>query len=109
MFWLLIMMDLHLYGRNTSSLNIHVYMKVKFISFLFIVIFFSCNKEDCYTITEKRIIDGKYYFYFDAQESYNLPQNNLPNQGGGYPDEFASGQVDKETYESTNVGDKYCN
>ncbi|MBC8305444.1 MAG: hypothetical protein H8E55_57985 [Pelagibacterales bacterium] len=103
------MMDLHLYGRNTSSLNIHVYMKVKFISFLFLVIFFSCNKEDCYTITEKRIIDGKYYFYFDAQENYNLTQNNLPNQGGVYLDEFASGQVDKETYESTNVGDKYCN
>ncbi len=102
-------MDLHLYGRNTSSLNIHVYMKVKFISFLFLVIFFSCNKEDCYTITEKRIIDGKYYFYFDAQENYNLTQNNLPNQGGVYLDEFASGQVDKETYESTNVGDKYCN
>ena len=85
-------------------------MKVKFIPFLFIVAFLSCNKEDdCYTITEKRIVDNKYYFYFDAQELNNLPQNSNPNQGSGYPDRYASGQVDKETYDSTNVGDKYCN
>ena len=83
-------------------------MKVKFIPFLFIAAFLSCNKEDdCYTITEKRIVDNKYYFYFDVQENYDLPQDT--QQGSGYPDRYASGQVDKETYDSTNVGDKYCN
>ena len=69
---------------------------------------FSCEKEDCYIISEKRVIDGKYYFYFDARESYELNRGNNSGQGSGYPDRFASGQVNKETYDSVNVGDNYC-
>ena len=103
------MTDLRLYGKNTNSLTIHHYMKVKSIVTLFLIIFFSCsNKEDCFTITEKRVIDGKYYFYFDAQDRYNVTPNNNPGLDSGYPDRYGSGQVDKETFESTNVGDKYC-
>ena len=88
---------------------IHLYMKVKSIAILLLFVFSSCNnKEDCFTITEKRIIDGKYYFYFDAQDRTDIYPNNNPNLDGGYPDRYGSGQVDKDTFESTNIGDKYC-
>ena len=85
-------------------------MKVKSICLLFLIIFSSCNKEDCHTIREKNIIDGQYYFYF------NTPLNDGPgyssvddlNSSGYIPDRYASGIVDKDTYDSTNIGDKYC-
>tara|TARA_B100001250_G_scaffold270347_1_gene233347 strand:+ start:687 stop:935 length:249 start_codon:yes stop_codon:yes gene_type:complete len=81
-------------------------MKLKYIGILSLIIFTSCsNKEDCFTITEKRVIDGKYYFYFDETDSYS---NQTPGLDSGYPDRYGSGQVDKETFESTNIGDKYC-
>jgi hypothetical protein len=84
-------------------------MKLKSVVALFLIIFYSCSREDdCFTITEKRVIDGKYYFYFDAQDRSDAYPNNNPGLDGGYPDRYGSGQVDRETFESTNVGDKYC-
>tara|TARA_B100000902_G_scaffold23230_1_gene27955 strand:+ start:1452 stop:1739 length:288 start_codon:yes stop_codon:yes gene_type:complete len=95
-------MDQHLFGKVTSKLKY-------FYLLIFFIISSSCDKEDCYTIDEKKEINGNYYFYFDSRENQLPRGNQSTTQGSGYPDRFASGQVNKETYDSVNVGDKYCN
>lgn len=74
---------------------------------LFFLFFYNCQKnDDCVTIIEKRNVDNKYYFLFEAENMTNN-SNNLQNTN--IPDQYSSGQVDDQTYESYNVGDVYCN
>ena len=73
------------------------------------MIIFSCDKERCYTIEGKEIINGEYYFLLDNNNSY-ADRNSYNNSGlySGVPDPYGTGRVDKETYDNTNIGDKYC-
>ena len=87
-------------------------MKFVYISLIFLLIC-SCEKERCYTIEGKEIINGEYYLLLDNNNSYgdrnnstNNPNNNLYT---GIPDPYGTGKVDKDTYESVSVGEKYCN
>ena len=73
------------------------------------MIIFSCDKERCYTIEGKEIINGEYYFLLDNNNSY-ADRNSYNNSDlyAGVPDPYGTGRVDKETYDNTNIGDKYC-
>ena len=79
---------------------------------LFIVIIFSCEKERCYTIEGKEIINGEYYLLLDNNNSYGDRSNNYSSNNNlytGVPDPYGTGKVDKETYDSIGIGEKYCN
>jgi|TARA_B100000768_G_scaffold92041_1_gene86091 hypothetical protein len=84
-------------------------MKVIYFSLLFLLIY-SCEKERCYTIEGKEIINGEYYFLLDNSSTGNRNNysNNNDNLYTGVPDPYGTGKVDKETYESTGIGEKYC-
>ena len=72
-----------------------------------ILIINSCSKdnESCYTIQDKKIISGEYYFFVNNSMGFQTSNNNL---GSGVPDPYGSGKVDKETFESVSAGEKYC-
>ena len=95
-------MALLLFGNITN--------KMKYIYLLLITLsIFSCDKEKCYTIEGKKIIDGDYYFLLDNNDLYNESRNNNADASTGIPDPYGTGKVDKETYDSVSIGDKYCN
>ena len=86
-------------------------MKFVYFSLIFFLIC-SCEKERCYTIEGKEIINGEYYLLLDNNDSYGDRINNSNNNNSlytGVPDPYGTGKVDKDTYESVSVGDKYCN
>ena len=82
--------------------------KMKHIFLLIISIsIFSCEKEKCYTVEGKEIINGEYYFLLENNDLYsNSRSENLTK---GIPDPYGTGKVDKETFDSVSIGDKYCN
>ena len=82
-------------------------MKVIYFSLLFLLIS-SCKKESCYTIEGKEIINGDYYFLLDINLLYNESRSNNADSSAGIPDPYGIGKVDKETYDSVSIGDKYC-
>ena len=94
-------MALLLYGNITSKMK---YIYLLLISFSI----FSCDKEKCYTIEGKEIINGDYYFLLDNNQ-INNPTSSNENLSTGVPDTYGTGKVDKETYDSVSIGDKYCN
>ena len=82
--------------------------KMKHFCLLLIsVSIFSCEKEKCYTVEGKEIINGEYYFLLENNDLYsNSRSENLTK---GIPDPYGTGKVDKETFDSVSIGDKYCN
>ncbi len=92
------MMDQHLFGKVTSKYFSSI------ILFL-LVLCFSCEKEKCYTIQGKEIINGEYYFLLNNNV---FTTNNSNRLSSGVPDPYGTGKVDKKTYDSVDVGDKYC-
>ena len=86
-------------------------MKVLCLSLLFLLIC-SCEKERCYTIEGKEIINGEYYLLLDNNNSYGDRNNSTNNTNNnlytGIPDPYGTGKVDKDTYESVSIGEKYC-
>jgi hypothetical protein len=87
-------------------------MKFVYISLIFLLIC-SCEKERCYTIEGKEIINGEYYLLLDNNNSYGDRNNSTSNPNNnlytGIPDPYGTGKVDKDTYESVSIGEKYCN
>ena len=82
--------------------------KMKHIFLLIISIsIFSCEKEKCYTVEGKEIINGEYYFLLENNDLYSNSRSE--NLSTGIPDPYGTGKVDKETYDSVSIGDKYCN
>ena len=88
---------------------------MKFVYFsLILFLISSCEKERCYTIEGKEIINGEYYLLLENNSSFgdrnNYSNSNNSNTGlyTGIPDPFGTGKVDKDTYESVNIGEKYC-
>lgn len=82
--------------------------KMKHIFLLIISIsIFSCEKEKCYTVEGKEIINGEYYFLLENNDLYSNSRSE--NLSKGIPDPYGTGKVDKETYDSVSIGDKYCN
>ena len=82
--------------------------KMKHIFLLIISIsIFSCEKEKCYTIEGKEIINGEYYFLLENNDLYSNSRSE--NLSKGIPDPYGTGKVDKETFDSVSIGDKYCN
>jgi len=82
--------------------------KMKHIFLLIISIsIFSCEKEKCYTVEGKEIINGEYYFLLENNDLYSNSRNE--NLSKGIPDPYGTGKVDKETFDSVSIGDKYCN
>ena len=51
-----------------------------------------------------------YYLLLDKNNFQNMSNNYSNNSSlySGVPDPYGTGKVDKETYESVNIGDKYC-
>ena len=82
-------------------------MKVIYFSLLLFLIS-SCEKERCYTIEGKEIINGDYFFLLDNDRLYNESRSNNADSSAGIPDPYGTGKVDKETYDSVSVGEKYC-
>jgi|TARA_B110000914_G_C15517770_1_gene474818 hypothetical protein len=84
-------------------------MKVIYFSLFFLLIC-SCEKDRCYTIEGKEIINGEYFFLIDNNSTGNRNNysSNNDNLYTGVPDPYGTGKVDKETYESTGIGEKYC-
>ena len=85
---------------------------MKFVYFsLILFLTTSCEKERCYTIEGKEIINGEYYLLLDNNDSYGDRINNSNNNNlyTGIPDPYGTGKVDKDTYESVSIGEKYCN
>ncbi len=80
-----------------------------FYSLIFISIF-SCEKERCYTIEGKEIINGEYYLLLENTREFDGSTNYSSNDGlyTGVPDPYGTGKVDRETYESVSAGEKYC-
>jgi len=91
-----------LFGSSTSNSEI-------FLLFLFVLIL-SCEKEKCYTIEGKEIINGEYYLLLENTREFDRSTNYSSNNGlyTGVPDPYGTGKVDKETYDSITVGEKYC-
>ena len=70
---------------------------------------FSCDKEKCYTIEGKKIIDGEYYLLLDNNNLYNESRSNNADASAGIPDPYGTGKVDQETYDSVSIGDNTGN
>ena len=87
-------------------------MKFVYISLIFLLIC-SCEKERCYNIEGKEIINGEYYLLLDNNNSYGDRNNSTSNPNNnlytGIPDPYGTGKVNKDTYESVSIGEKYCN
>jgi hypothetical protein len=82
--------------------------KMKHIFLLIISIsIFSCEKEKCYTVEGKEIINGEYYFLLENNDLYSNSRSE--NLSKGIPDPYGTGKVNKETFDSVSIGDKYCN
>ena len=83
---------------------------MKHIFLILFVLISSCEKERCYDIEGKEIINGEYYLLLDKNNFQNMSNNYSNNSSlySGVPDPYGTGKVDKETYESVNIGDKYC-
>ena len=86
-------------------------MKNKNFYYLLIIIILFINKctkkeNDCITISNKKIINGLYIFYWD-KEGIDVDSNDsdLPS---GLQDISRSGSVSKSDYESYKIGEKYC-
>tara|TARA_B110000003_G_scaffold276291_1_gene321992 strand:- start:17354 stop:17641 length:288 start_codon:yes stop_codon:yes gene_type:complete len=86
-------------------------LKNKNFYYLLIIIILFMNKctkkeNDCITISNKKIINGLYIFYWD-KDGIDLDSNNsdLPS---GLQDISRSGSVSKSDYESYKIGEKYC-
>ncbi len=77
----------------------------RFLTFIIFLIALACQQEDCITIEDKQIIDGKYYFLFNDFNNYT----NNPNETRLFvPDNQQSGQVTQSEYNQYNIGDTYC-
>ena len=77
--------------------------------FLILVSILSCEKERCYTVEGKEIINGEYYLLLE--NSRQIDGSNYSSNNGlysGVPDPYGTGKVDKETYDSVSAGEKYC-
>ena len=77
--------------------------------FLILVSILSCEKERCYTVEGKEIINGEYYLLLE--NSRQIDGSNYSSNNGlysGVPDPYGTGKVDKETYDSVTAGEKYC-
>ncbi|MDG2475779.1 MAG: hypothetical protein P8M27_02210 [Flavobacteriaceae bacterium] len=84
-------------------------MKYQYL-ILFTLFIFSCDKEKCYTIEGKEINNGEYYLLLENNRDYGSSNyNSNDNLYTGIPDPYGTGKVDKETYDSVSIGDKYCN
>tara|TARA_Y100001935_G_C17300474_1_gene508899 strand:+ start:465 stop:740 length:276 start_codon:yes stop_codon:yes gene_type:complete len=83
---------------------------LRFFYLLIFTLFFSCEKERCYTVEDKKIINGEYYLLLENSREFDRSTNYSDNSGlyTGVPDPYGTGKVDKETYDSVNAGDKYC-
>ena len=80
--------------------------KLKYLLFSFLFITLSCEKEErCYTVEGKEIINGEYYFLLDNNHFYSSNRDI----NSGIPDPYGTGKVSKDTYNSVNIGEKYCN
>ena len=79
---------------------------MRFFYFLMFISILSCEKERCYTVEGKEIINGEYYLLLENTRDYNNSGNS--NLTSGVPDPYGTGKVDKETYESVSEGEKYC-
>ena len=82
----------------------------KFYYLLIIIILFinkcSTKESDCITISNKKIINGLYVFYWDKDGiDFDSSNSDFPS---GVQDISRSGSVSKSDYESYNIGDKYC-
>ena len=72
-----------------------------------VLFFMNCNKsDDCITIIEKRNVGENYYFLFEDNRRQNSNQTN--QEGVGSLDPYASGEVNESTYNTYQVGDRYC-
>ena len=82
----------------------------KFYYLLIIIILFinkcSTKENDCITISNKKIINGLYVFYWD-KDGIDFDSNNS-DFPSGVQDISRSGSVSKSDYESYSIGDKYC-
>ena len=87
-------------GNNTNKLR---------ILFIILLIFSlsSCSKdkETCYRIEGKEIINGEYYFLLNRTFDFQASRSST---GSGIPDPYGSGKVDEETFNSVEIGDEYC-
>ena len=82
---------------------------MRFFYFLILVSILSCEKERCYTVEGKEIINGEYYLLLE--NSRRIDGSNYSSNNGlysGVPDPYGTGKVDKETYDSVSAGEKYC-
>ena len=83
---------------------------MRFFYFLIFVSILSCEKERCYTVECKEIINGEYYLLLENTREFDRSSNYSSNNGlyTGVPDPYGTGKVDKETYDSVSAGEKYC-
>ena len=77
---------------------------------MILTLIFSCEKERCYTIKGKEIINGEYYLLLNNTREFDRSTNYSDSSGlyTGVPDPYGTGKVDKETYDSVSTGEKYC-
>tara|TARA_A100000164_G_scaffold377247_1_gene416006 strand:- start:85 stop:336 length:252 start_codon:yes stop_codon:yes gene_type:complete len=82
---------------------------MKLFYFSIFVFILSCDKERCYNIEGKQIINGEYYLLLENSGEFNRSNySNNNNLYSGVPDPYGTGKVDIETYNSVTVGEKYC-
>lgn len=66
-----------------------------------------CVKDErCGKIINKVIVEDRYFFILDAQNSLNVGSANDP--GGYIRDNNASGEVSQAIYDQFNIGEEYC-
>ena len=82
---------------------------MKLFYFSIFVFILSCDKERCYNIEGKQIINGEYYLLLENSGEFNRSNySNNNNLYSGVPDPYGTGKVDIETYNSVTIGEKYC-
>ena len=69
----------------------------------------SCKKnEKCGVITDKVIIENRYYFIFDFDDFNQFGGTGINQTVYYVPDNRSSGEVGKDVYTKFRIGEEYC-
>tara|TARA_B100000768_G_scaffold160030_1_gene159375 strand:- start:65 stop:340 length:276 start_codon:yes stop_codon:yes gene_type:complete len=86
--------------------------RLSIISFFALLLAFGCSSDNtrCGDITDKEIVNGKYYFIMNADSNtFNPNSFSANNEIASYiPDNSVSGEVIESVYNSFSIGEEYC-
>ena len=80
-------------------------MRIAF--FMFFLVFSSCREQEkCGEIYDKISEDGRYFFIFDSNYSFDVSTRN--DNASFIPDNRLSGEVSQAIFNQFSIGEEYC-